>query len=151
MNGMVMLMKLMLELVINRWGEYDLIIRLHSTPELLTPQYGWMRLIKKGAYALMMWSFVLGFLGFFLRYRSSESVAWRYLADASYWWYLIHFPFVVGLQIWVAFWPVFWGIKLLKINLILFPFLLFTYHYLAHSTFIGQQLNGRKYPFKSIL
>jgi hypothetical protein len=132
-------------------GGYEVTTWMHLPLESYKPLYGWMRLISKGAYALMMWSFVIGFLGFFLRYRSGESVAWRYLADASYWWYIIHFPLVLGLQIWVAFWPVFWGIKFLMINLIFFSFLLFTYHYLVRSTFIGQQLNGRKYPLKSIL
>ena len=132
-------------------GGYEVTTWMHLPLESYKPSYGLMRFITKGAYALMMWSFVVGFLGFFLRYRSGESVAWRYLADASYWWYLIHFPLVLGLQIWVAFWPVFWGIKFLMINLIVFSFLLFTYHYLVRSTFIGQQLNGRKYPLKSIL
>jgi hypothetical protein len=132
-------------------GGYEITTWMHLPLESYKPSYGWMRLINKVAYALMMWSFVIGFLGFFLRYRKSESFTWRYLADASYWWYLIHFPLVLGLQIWVAFWPVFWGIKFLMINLIVFSFLLFTYHYLVRSTFIGQQLNGRKYPLKSIL
>ncbi len=126
-------------------GGYEIITWMHLPLELYKPPHGWIRLINKGAYALMIWSFVIGFLGFFLRYRRSESVAWRYLADASYWWYIIHFPLVLGLQIWVAFWPVFWGIKFLIINLIVFSFLLLSYHYFVRSTFIGRQLNGRKY------
>jgi peptidoglycan/LPS O-acetylase OafA/YrhL len=99
------------------------------------------------AYGLMMWFFVLGFLGLFLTHRKGESRTWRYLADSSYWVYIIHLPVVVSLQVWVAHWPVNWAPKFLLINLISFPILYASYHYLVRSTFIGRQLNGRKYPF----
>lgn len=97
-------------------------------------------------YGLMMWSFMLGFLGLFVRYRNGESRAWRYIADSSYWVYLVHLPLVVSLQVWVALWPLHWAPKFLLINLIAFPILYLSYHILVRSTFIGKQLNGRRYP-----
>jgi len=97
-------------------------------------------------YGLMMWSFMLGFLGLFVRCRRGESRTWRYLADSSYWVYIVHLPLVVALQVWVAHWPVHWGPKFLLINLIAFPILYLSYHFLVRSTFIGKQLNGRRYP-----
>jgi glucans biosynthesis protein C len=119
-------------------------------PEPSQPHYVWIRLGHFAVYSLMMWSFVFGFLGLFLHYRRRESPAWRYIADSSYWVYLAHLPLVVSLQVWVAFWPVSWVLKFLVINLAAFPLLFLSYHYLVRSTFIGQQLNGRRYPFKPI-
>jgi peptidoglycan/LPS O-acetylase OafA/YrhL len=110
----------------------------------------WMRLEHFALYGLMMWAFVFGFLGLFLRWRRTESPAWRYVADSAYWVYLAHLPLVVSLQVWVAFWPVLWVVKFLLINLVAFPLLFLSYHYLVRSTFIGQQLNGRRYPFQPI-
>lgn len=102
-------------------------------------------------YALMMWSFVAGFSGFFLTYFRSESRIWRYIADSSYWLYLVHLLIVVPLQILVADWAVPSALKYLIINLVALPVLILSYHYLARSTFIGQQLNGRQYPFRPLL
>ena len=112
--------------------------------------YVWMRLWHYALYSLMMWSFVFGFLGLFLHFRSTESSAWRYLAESSYWVYLAHLPLVVSLQIWVAFWPVPWEVKFLVINMVAFPLLFLSYHYLVRSTFIGLRLNGRRFPFHPI-
>jgi hypothetical protein len=100
-------------------------------------------------YGLMMWAFVFGFLGMFFRLRRTESAAWRYIADSSYWLYIAHLPLVVSLQVWVAQWAIHWSLKFLLINVITFPVLFITYHFLVRSTFIGRQLNGRRYPFVS--
>lgn len=108
----------------------------------------WVRLEHFGLYSLIMWSFVFGFLGLFLHFRRKESPGWRYIADSSYWVYLAHLPLVVVLQIWVAYWPLSWMIKFPLVNLIAFPLLFLSYHYLVRSTFIGRQLNGRRYPFQ---
>jgi glucans biosynthesis protein C len=95
-------------------------------------------------YALMMWAFVLGFLGLFGRYRRGPSPAWRYVADSSYWIYLAHLPLVVWLQIMVGRWPLPWTIKYPFILAVATPILFLSYHYLVRPTFIGKQLNGRK-------
>jgi peptidoglycan/LPS O-acetylase OafA/YrhL len=116
--------------------------------ELSSSQRAGLRLGHYVIYALMMWSFVFGFLGLFLQYRRQESPTWRYVADSSYWVYLAHLPLVAGLQVWVGDWPVSWMIKFPLICLIAFPLLFLSYHLLVRSTFIGQQLNGRRYPFR---
>ncbi len=104
----------------------------------------WVRWVHTVLYALMMWGFVLGFLGAFIRFRRTPSAAWRYIADASYWIYLIHLPLVVWLQILVARWPQPWTVKYPLIVLIAMPVLFLSYHFLVRSTFIGAQLNGRR-------
>ena len=118
-------------------------------------QWGWLpsgpalRWSYEALYALMMWSFVLGFLGLFVRFRRSPSPRWRYVADASYWVYLVHLPLVVSLQVLVGRWPASWVWKYPLILLVALPLLFVSYHYLVRSTFIGAQLNGRKYPRKN--
>lgn len=107
----------------------------------------WLHRGHSAVYGLMMWAFVFGFVGLFLEYRRTESATWRYIADSSYWIYLVHLPLVVCLQIWVAHWPVSWLVKFPLINLVAFPILFLSYHLLVRSTFIGAQLNGRRQPF----
>lgn len=95
--------------------------------------------------ALMIWSFVFGITGLFIRYGSHYSSKLRYVSDASYWVYLIHLPltgiipaFLVDLNIPGSFK---FFIVLVITSLICF----LSYHYLVRSSFIGKFLNGRKY------
>ncbi len=122
-------------------------LRAHHIP-LNVP---WVRWAYEGVYALMMWSFVLGFIGWFVRYCANPSPRWRYVADASYWIYLAHLPLVVWLQIMVGRWPLHWAVKVPFILAVAVPILFLSYHCLVRSTFIGAQLNGRKYPFTNPL
>jgi glucans biosynthesis protein C len=104
----------------------------------------WIRALHASLYALMMWAFILGFIGVFLRFRRTPSHGWRYVADASYWIYLVHLPLVVWLQIVVARWPLPWTVKFPLVLGVAVPLLFVSYHYLVRFTFIGMQLNGRK-------
>jgi len=99
-------------------------------------------------YTVAMWGLTLGFLGMFLGRIRGESAFWRYVADSSYWVYLAHLPVVVTLQIWVAHWPIRWPIKHVVICGVALPVLYLSYHYLVRSTFIGQQLNGKRLPLR---
>jgi len=106
----------------------------------------WIRWGYSALYALMMWGLVLGTLGAFLRFCHAASPRWRYIADSSYWIYLVHLPLVVWLQIVVACWPLSWVVKWPLIIAVATPVLFLSYHHLVRPTFIGAQLNGRKYP-----
>lgn len=98
-------------------------------------------------YGLVMWLLLFGTLGFFQALCVGHSPAWRYVADSSYWIYLVHVPLVAGLQIWMAPWPWPGWIKFLLLNAIVFVVLFASYHYLVRSTVIGRVLNGRSHPF----
>jgi hypothetical protein len=98
-------------------------------------------------YGLVMWLLIFGTLGFFQARCPDHSPAWRYVADSSYWIYLAHLPLVALLQIWMASWPWPGVVKFALLNLIAFTVLFATYHYLVRSTFLGQMLNGQRYPF----
>jgi glucan biosynthesis protein C len=99
-----------------------------------------------GAYSLALWCWCFACLGAAVRFLDDPSPRTRYLADASYWMYLVHLPIVWLLQAWMLRWPAHWSVKF-TLTLAVTAVLLFaSYHYLVRSTFIGVFLNGRRYP-----
>lgn len=79
-----------------------------------------------------------------MRFLSDLHPAVRYLADASYWLYLIHIPVVIALQL--AMYGLAWP-ALTKFALVLavaLPLMLASYHTMVRYTFVGWLLNGRK-------
>lgn len=106
--------------------------------------------IAQPAYALghglAIWLWTLGLVGMALSVFSGFSPWRRYLADSSYWVYIVHVPLIMALQAVVAQWPVHWILKYLLILVVATPLLLLSYHYLVRSTWIGVMLNGRRYP-----
>jgi glucans biosynthesis protein C len=96
------------------------------------------------SYAVGSWCWVFALIGIALRYLSSYSTVRRYLADSSYWVYLMHIPaliFFEGLLHPLA-WPA--DVKYLLSIAGVVPILLLSYHYLVRFTFIGATLNGRR-------
>ena len=98
------------------------------------------------ALALMTWFLVYGFLGLFLRYLERPSRYVRYLADASYWMYIVHILPVVVLPTLFADWQVASGVKFSLVLGMTVVITLLTYHYFVRGTCIGARLNGRRYP-----
>lgn len=96
-------------------------------------------------YALTMWSLVFLTIGLFRKLCQRPNAFVRYVADSSYWMYLIHLPIVVWLQVAVAELPLHWSIKLAIVSAATIAFSLFTYELFVRSTFIGQVLNGRRH------
>lgn len=98
------------------------------------------------AYSVAIWSWTFGLMGLCLRIWSSESRLRRYIADASYWIYLIHLPIVMALQVWMSQWEMAAEMKFILILGLSLPFMFLTYSLLVRHTFIGALLNGRKRP-----
>lgn len=96
------------------------------------------------SYAIMMWSLVSLTLGLFKRYFDRQSKTVRYVADASYWLYLIHLPIVIWLQIAFAELPLNWSIKLISITAITIAISIALYDTLVRPTYIGVILNGKR-------
>lgn len=94
------------------------------------------------AAALYAWCMTFAVTGLFLRIAGGHRPWVRYLADASYWWYLWHLPIVVLLQIWIADWPMNGWLKLLMILAFTVAILLPSYHTMVQYTFIGRIMNG---------
>jgi glucan biosynthesis protein C len=95
-------------------------------------------------YAFAIWAWTIAIIGFGVRFLSGESPARRYLADASYWIYIVHIPIVIALQ--AAFapieWP--WFAKFPLLLAIAFAIMLASYQWFVRYSFIGAILNGKK-------
>lgn len=96
--------------------------------------------------ALSIWALILGFIGLFVRYLSEPSAALRYTSDASYWIYLIHLPIAAFIPGLIAGWAASGYVKSVLVLAVTTAISLATYHLFVRSTFVGQFLNGRKYP-----
>lgn len=110
------------------------------------PYHTAARLVFVLGYALAMWSLVFLTIGIFRKFCARPRPWIRYVADSSYWMYLIHLPVVVWLQVAVAEVEVNWSIKLAGISVLTVALALLTYDLFVRSTWVGWLLNGRKSP-----
>jgi peptidoglycan/LPS O-acetylase OafA/YrhL len=104
----------------------------------------WIHLAGAICYAPAIWTASFAAIGLALRFLSGYSRTRRYLADASYWLYIIHLPLVMALQVMLSQldWP--WPVKFATILLVAIPVMLASYQLLVRHTFIGVVLNGRR-------
>lgn len=99
--------------------------------------------------ALTAWLLIFGFMGLFIRFFSQHSAKMRMMSDASYWFYLIHFPltaFFPGLLITSSL-SVWFKFTFVLGSTIIICWL--TYYYLVRFSIIGKFLNGKKYLYKT--
>lgn len=92
------------------------------------------------------WAWVRGLLGLAARAMDREIFAIRYLADASYWIYLLHLPLVVALGLAMAELPLPPLVKVALNLLLTTGILLLAYDLMVRSTWIGRWLNGHRRP-----
>ncbi len=97
------------------------------------------------AYAIASWVWTFALIGAAMRFLSAHRPTIRYLADASYWMYLLHLPVVFGLQELMSDWPLHWSVKFPLLMVVTTALLLVSYRYLVRNTIIGETLNGRRY------
>ena len=95
---------------------------------------------------LATWFCLFGLLSLSLRYLE-RPVGWiRYLADSSYWLYLVHVPVLLWVQLLLA--PV--SLPALMKGLlalgVAMPLMLASYQFIVRSTWLGWLLNGHRYP-----
>ncbi|BET66596.1 acyltransferase family protein [Opitutales bacterium ASA1] len=109
-------------------------------------RYAELRRVFQFAYAVMMWTLVMLTLGVFECVCRRPNAAIRYVADSSYWMYLVHLPVVVWLQVTVAEWPFHWAIKIVGVSGVAVAVSLVTYDLFVRSTLVGRVLNGRRRP-----
>jgi peptidoglycan/LPS O-acetylase OafA/YrhL len=104
------------------------------------------KIIYFASYALAIWFWTFGLIGAALRFFSRHSPVRRYLADSSYWLYLIHLPIIIALQIWMSQWSLMAEAKYILILAISLPIMLLSYHWLVRFSWLGALLNGKKMP-----
>lgn len=114
-------------------------LKMHAMPE---PE----RVAYAATYLVAGWCWIFAITGAAQRYLAHPSARWRYLADASFFIYIVHLPVVYLLQAWMMRWPLHWSVKYPLVVSLALAIVLALYHYGVRSTFVGQFLSGRKYP-----
>jgi peptidoglycan/LPS O-acetylase OafA/YrhL len=104
-----------------------------------------MQLAAAAIYPLAIWTWTFALIGLGVAFMSGHSPVRRYLADASYWLYLIHLPIILALQVLISQMPWPWFAKYPAILAISFLPMIASYHFLVRGTAIGAFLNGRRY------
>lgn len=95
-------------------------------------------------YAFAVWAWTIAIIGFGVRFLSGESKTVRYIADSSYWIYIIHIPVVIVLQAAFAPYAGPWFVKYPLLLAIAFAIMLASYQWFVRYSFIGAILNGKK-------
>ena len=93
---------------------------------------------------LYAWLMIFGLIGLFRRFFPGGNRLIRYVADSSYWLYVMHLPPIMLLQIWMADWPWPSAVKFLVICAASTAVLVVVYEYAVRYTWIGTMLNGKK-------
>ncbi len=98
------------------------------------------------AYAAAGWAWSLALIGLALRFLGGHSPVRRYLADASYWIYIVHLPLTMAVQVAASRYDAPWWVEYpVGLALVLMATLL-SYQWLVRRTWIGAWLNGRRVP-----
>ncbi|MEM9234248.1 MAG: acyltransferase, partial [Pseudomonadota bacterium] len=100
------------------------------------------KILFAALYALSVWLWTFGLIGLAMWFFTRRGPVARYIADSSYWLYLIHLPIVMAMQVWVLDWS--WP-ALAKYGFILgtsVPVMLLSYQVLVRHTFVGSLLNS---------
>ena len=100
------------------------------------------------AFAVATYASMFAVVGLALRFWSGHSALRRYLADASYWIYIVHLPLVMAAQVVVQDWPMVWPIKLALVVVGVLAVSLASYELMVRHGFMGRWLNGRRVPWR---
>lgn len=110
-----------------------------------TPATQDMRTLGYAAlYAFACWAWTVAIIGFAVRHLAGHSPARRYLADASYWMYIVHLPILIALQTLISPYPGPWFVKYPAMLVVAFIIMLASYQWLVRYSWIGSILNGKR-------
>ncbi len=118
-------------------------------PELSSSKVGFWWFLKNSLQVLYAWGMCIGLIGFFRAIFNREQRVVRYLADASYWIYLIHLPLVIFMQLIMRDWKLPSGGKFFFTFFGITALLLLIYQLGIRYTPIGTLLNGKKFRTSS--
>ena len=99
-------------------------------------------------YAFAAFASTFAVIALSLRFMSRAGAVRRYLADASYWVYIVHLPLVLVAQVLLLDAPWAWWIKMSVVVVSVMAVSLISYELLVRHTFIGKGLNGRRVPWR---
>ncbi len=107
---------------------------------------GRLLLVYTMAYMTGTWCWSFGLIGAAMRFLSEASPVRRYIADSSYWLYLMHLSVIVFFATLFIRFDWHWSIKYLLTIAGSTAVLLLSYHVLVRFTWVGAILNGRRHP-----
>jgi glucans biosynthesis protein C len=106
---------------------------------------GWaLRFAASWAYNGATWLWCFALMGLALRYLDRASAGMRYMADSSYWVYIVHMLGTIGFGALLYGAPIPAELKMLLNIAATTAAALLTYHFLVRNTAIGVLLNGRR-------
>jgi hypothetical protein len=105
-----------------------------------------MKILTAGVCAIADYALTFASFALALRFASGHSAVRRYLADSSYWVYIVHVVVAMFVQVLVvdAHWP--WYVKYLTVFSAATAVSLFSYELLVRHTWLGGWINGRRVP-----
>lgn len=98
------------------------------------------------AYVTASWAWSLALIGLVLRFLDGHSPMRRYLADASYWIYIVHLPLVMGAQVLASRYQAPWWVEYPLILTAVLAVSILSYQLMVRRTWIGAWLNGKRMP-----
>ena len=107
-----------------------------------------MKMAVACVYAFAVFASTFAAVALSLRFLSGYSAVRRYLADASYWVYIIHLPLVMVGQVLLLDAPLPWWGKFAAVIAGTMAVSLVSYEVLIRHTFMGRWLNGRRVPWR---
>mgnify|MGYP002402590831 CR=1 FL=1 len=104
--------------------------------------------VAAAAFGVGVYASAFAAVGLALIFCSGHSPARRYVADASYWIYIVHLPLVMAAQVLVQAlaWP--WPVKLAAVVAGVLAVCFASYELLIRHSFMGRWLNGRRVPWR---
>lgn len=100
------------------------------------------------AFGVATYAAMFAVVGLALRFWSGHSAVRRYLADASYWIYIVHLPLAMAAQVVVQDWTLVWPVKLAIVVAGVMAVSLASYELMVRHGFMGRWLNGRRVPWR---
>lgn len=104
--------------------------------------------LAAAAFGVATYASMFAVVGLALKFWSGHSGLRRYLADASYWIYIVHLPLVMAAQVVVQDWALVWPIKLALVVVGVMAVSLASYELMVRHGVMGRWLNGRRTPWR---
>ncbi len=109
-----------------------------------------VKAMTASAFGVATYASVLAVMGLALRFCAGRSAVRRYVADASYWIYIVHLPLVMAAQVWMQDWGWPWPAKLAAVIVGVLAVSFASYELLVRHSFMGRWLNGRRIPWRRL-
>lgn len=104
--------------------------------------------LAAAAFGVATYASMFAVVGLALTFWSGHSGLRRYLADASYWIYIVHLPLVMAAQVVVQDWAMVWPVKLAVVVVGVMAVSLASYELIVRHGMMGRWLNGRRTPWR---